>query len=833
MSISNIEHSLIKLFDKNRIIFWYDEKEAFKEQFDNLNLTEIHKFHVVNNHFEIKYLVQKAQPKDKFLLYFTGLRPSNEENWLLDLELAHHVFYTDQEAVFLQEIGLDYHFKELVTKHMEFFKAKDRRLKLKDLLATDDTHEEIRYKMLAVTFGVENISLVTFIHAYGTAFDTDKDDFTKELKRYNLADFLWRQIERRYNYHSEKPSIYDFLLEVFNNNFIYGERTGLVKESRLLLSLWKDSLQYRASFGQISNRISKDLGIESKYQKAPLAELIEEDLFQLTDKKIIHSLVDAIIKESISVDKVNQYSKNRENKFWYPDYQYFYESLTTASELITLVRKHASSSYASFEEGTQHYTTTLFEIDLVYRKFIAAYTKTNQNKILADLASKVEKVYANDWLFIYNNQWQTIVDGLDQWPTKSEFSQKQFFKNHVLPFTSKKQRLFVVISDALRFEIGAELHKKLQQEKRYQSSLDYMVSSLPSYTQLGMASLLPHKDLSFKKDSDTIVVDGILSNGTAGRTKILETNSGVRATAIKATEFMKMNSATDGRDFVKNYDLIYIYHNRIDKTGDDKTSEEKVFEAAEDELNYLKDILKKIGNVNGNNILVTADHGFLYQNKTLPESDFMNPKFSGNIIKENRRFVIGTNLKEDPAVKKFSAKNLNISSEVDILIPKSINRLKVKGAGSKFVHGGASMQEIIIPVLKVSKKRKDTTSQVEIDIIKSTDRITTNILAISFIQSNLVTDTELSRTIRAGIYAEDGELLSDHFNYVFDIDEGSERQREVKHRFQLSAKASGKYKNQRVKLLLQEPVDGSSKWKLYKDYYYTLNISFTNDFDDF
>jgi hypothetical protein len=91
----------------------------------------------------------------------------------------------------------------------------------------------------------------------------------------------------------------------------------------------------------------------------------------------------------------------------------------------------------------------------------------------------------------------------------------------------------------------------------------------------------------------------------------------------------------------------------------------------------------------------------------------------------------------------------------------------------------------------------------------------------------------LPRTIRAVIRAEDGEDLSDQFRYNFDIDDGSERQREVKHRFQLSSKASGKYKSQRVQLILEEPVDGSTKWKQYKEYYYTLNISFTNDFDDF
>jgi len=105
-------------------------------------------------------------------------------------------------------------------------------------------------------------------------------------------------------------------------------------------------------------------------------------------------------------------------------------------------------------------------------------------------------------------------------------------------------------------------------------------------------------------------------------------------------------------------------------------------------------------------------------------------------------------------------------------------------------------------------------------------------LAVSFLQTDLVSEKTLPRQIRSAIYAEDGEMLSDQFAYRFDITEGIERQREVKHRFQLSSKASGKYKNQRVKLVLEEPVEGTSKWTQYKEYYYTLNISFANDFDE-
>ena len=180
----------------------------------------------------------------------------------------------------------------------------------------------------------------------------------------------------------------------------------------------------------------------------------------------------------------------------------------------------------------------------------------------------------------------------------------------------------------------------------------------------------------------------------------------------------------------------------------------------------------------------------------------------------------------------FTAEKLNLSGDVEVLIPKSINRIRIKGAGSRYVHGGATLQEIVIPLLKVTKKRQDTTKQVDVDIIKSTDKITTNILAVSFLQTDLVSEKILPRQIRSAIYADDGEILSDQFTYNFDITEGTERMREVKHRFQLSSRTSSKYKNQRVKLILEEPIEGTGKWKQYKEYYYTLNISFTNDFDE-
>lgn len=831
--MNKIQEALSKRFEAHRIIFWYDEKQELTEEFEELSIDGVEKIQVDGNEFEVKHIINKQKPETKFLLYFAASKPANDENWLLDMELAHHVFHTDKEALHLQEVGLGYHLKELVTEHLPFFEAKERRLKLKELLGDNDGHEDIRGKMLAVAFNTDYVNLITFIHAHGSAFIDGNERLDKELDRYNLTKYYWGKIKYQFNYQSEAPSIYDLLLEVFTTNFALGSTSKLNKESNLLLSLWKDTIQYRESFGAISEKIAKDLEVEDKLSDASLDAIINDDLFRIVDQKIVHDLVSLVADEAISYEKLVQWVKLRENKFWYSYSENFYQSIEQGALMIHLVRKYASNLHTNFNDGVENYTSRLYEIDLAYRKFIYFYRQSNQNKILAQLSEKIEKVYSNDWLLNYNNNWQKVIDQLSAWPTFQSNSQQRFFKQHVKPFTDKKNRLFVIITDAFRYECGVELSKRLQSENRYESSIGHMVASLPSYTQLGMASLLPHKNIEFQEGSDSIVLDGMSSSGTAGRAKIVAKNSGVRATAIQAEDFMKMNSNTEGREFAKQHDLIYIYHNRIDKTGDDKATEEKVFEAVESELEFLISLLKKIANVNGSNMMITSDHGFIYQHQPLDESDFSTSKHQGELWKDNRRFVIGKNLTNDDSTVLFKATDLNIKSDVDVLIPKSINRLRVKGAGSRFIHGGASLQEIVIPLVKVTKKRQDTTTQVEIDIIKSTDKITTNILAVSFIQQDLVSEQVLPRTIRATICADDGEILSDQFRYNFDIEEGSERQREVKHRFQLLGKASGKYKNQRVKLVLEEPVEGTTKWREYKQYLYTLNISFTNDFDEF
>jgi hypothetical protein len=285
---------------------------------------------------------------------------------------------------------------------------------------------------------------------------------------------------------------------------------------------------------------------------------------------------------------------------------------------------------------------------------------------------------------------------------------------------------------------------------------------------------------------------------------------------------------------VTNHDLIYVYHNRIDKLGDDKSSEEKVIEGARDEIQFLVDLIKKVTNMGGYNMIVTADHGFIYQNDPLKESDFAEANVEGDVVKTNRRFVLGRNLTHNDNMMKYSGAEVGIEGDMEILIPKSINRLRVQGAGSRFVHGGATLQEIVVPIIRVKKKREDTVKKVNVDVLnKRSNKITNNIHRVRFYQLEPTAQKTFGRTLKVQFKGDQGETLSDVFTYSFDSDAKNAKDREVEHSFQLSSKASEEYKNKEIYLTLEEQVEGSNKWIEYQTYPYTVNISFTSDFDDF
>ena len=834
-----IAKALNKLFESHRIIFWYDTKDELGEEFDALALSGVEKIKVSNNEFGIKHLMLREKPQQKFLIFRQGPRPDDLNNWLLDAELAHGEFRTDQVGIWLSEIGLGLDFAHVIEPHTEFFKAEKRKEQLKSLLTSDDTPGMIRLKMLSVCAGSDP-GLDSVLLSLLSEAATDRDDRIKLIERCNLQGFLWERVKKVFGYESGEPGIKDFVIELFKDCY-YSELGGtsrkppkLSGDSLVFLKRWKDSRKYENSFTVLSEMCAEVLGMEQVISRQDFRELMEMDYFRLIEQKIISDLVRGITSRTLSWTDVSAWVRRRRQSHWYPEFQHFYQAIEYGAGFIQSLEE-ARLSMKSLSDGVRQYSLNWFRLDQLYRKFIYHARSSGHASLMRDLTDQIENLYSNNYLLKLNDQWQIHVDSASRWDASSYFRQDEFFRRFVeVPFLEKDLKVCVIISDALRYEIGDELLGLIRGEDKYSGELNPLLSMLPSYTQLGMASLLPHNKLSFTdNDSATVLVDGQSSAGLTNRTRILHLANmkNKRAAAIKADELMAMKG-DDCRVLVRENDVIYIYHNRIDAAGDKRDSEDRVFEAVEKTLEDMIRLIKKLTGANASNLLITSDHGFIYQDRPIEESDFSGSAVEGeHVFFRDRRFVLGKGLSDCPGLHKFSSSSLGLDGDMEIQIPRSINRLRLRGSGSRFVHGGAALQEVVVPVIKVNKKRKSDTSTVDVDILPGTSNvITSGQLAVGFYQTSPVTDKVKPRILRCGIYTLEGELISDLHDLSFDITSDNPRDRETRIRFLLTSKAD-KVNNQEVILKLTEKIPGTSHYKDYKSLRYIMRRSFTSDFD--
>ncbi len=833
-SVSNLRivQALKKLFDRHRIVFWYDTKQELREDFDALELPDVEKIEINNNEFTLKYRMLREQPQQKFLLYKEGTQPADLDNWLLDVQLAHGEFRADQVALWLSELDLAPEFSQVVEAHTEFYKAVRRKEKLKVLLQSDDTASKIRLKMLAVCANADP-RLDVILENLIAELAQDQSDKIKLIERCGLTPFLWQQMEREYDYNSDSPSIRDFIIELFKS--CYGMATegpvNLNANALVFLKRWKDSRQFEGAFQRFSHETASILGIEDDLQQRDFRKLLDLDYFRAIDKKIIRDMVQAVASRTLPNTQVTQWIYQRRHSHWYPDFKHLYEAINHANVFFQTLNE-ANLSMESMTDGVQRYAQSWYRIDQSYRKFTFHVQQSGQTSLMSELTKQIENYYSNHYLLKLNDRAASVIDTIPQWEANTIPLQKNFFRNYVQPFLNKDKKVCVIISDALRYEIGEELMRLIRQEDRYDATLEPALSMLPSYTQLGMAALLPHQTLTILEDEQgTVLVDDHPSQGLTNRQKILKTALNQTATAIKADELMKLNHE-ESRSLLREHEVVYVYHNRIDAMGDKRDSEEQVFEAVEDTHNDLIRIVKKLANANANNFLITADHGFIYQNRTIDESDFLGEEVTGEkVFMRQRRFIVGKGLAETPALCKFSSTQLGLKGDLEVQIPKSINRLRLKGSGSRFVHGGASLQEVVIPVIKINKKRQSDLSVVEVDILSgASSTITSGQLAVKFYQAQPATEKVQPRFLMAGIYTLEGELISDCHNLTFDFISENPREREIQVRFILTSKTN-QMKGEEVILRLDEKVSGTSHYQEYKSVRYTIQRALTSDFD--
>lgn len=251
--------------------------------------------------------------------------------------------------------------------------------------------------------------------------------------------------------------------------------------------------------------------------------------------------------------------------------------------------------------------------------------------------------------------------------------------------------------DAFRYDLGCWLAEMLNQGEPVERAIvQNGRAPLPSITALGMPYALPGAPSSLEANlSDGTPRRWLVTSGKMpGDLTIADNRREWLKATYKVTEkaFLTVSEIVDPqtrremsvRTLGKH---IFIFGSEFDLEGHEGQLH---LDRIEEHLERYCKAIRKLRDVGYYTIVVVTDHGFFNWE---PEKDEVEPKPSGDIMWVSRRAVVGERVEHQTALSLPAT-----GSNLTCLIPRSVNAFKAYG-GLGFFHGGATLQELVIPIV--------------------------------------------------------------------------------------------------------------------------------------
>lgn len=445
------------------------------------------------------------------------------------------------------------------------------------------------------------------------------------------------------------------------------------------------------------------------------------------------------------------------------DYVHYYKAIAYAAALGNVLRDVEAAVPVTLqaEDMLQAYMTAWYQVDRYYRKFYTHIDQVGQPELLQALPQAVEEAYIHRYVERLSMTWGQVIKGKGGYALLPGMKQTDFYSWYVKP---KKDMVAVIISDAFRYECGQELYERMQDDPNMTPKLEGMMANVPTYTQLGMASLLPHGELSIHGKNGFVSSDGQSTVGSAKREQLLQRAE--KASKVMALDDILQLSRADLRQALKDVRVLYVYHNAVDATGDKRETEDMVFAAVSRGIGEILRCIKKLAvDKSMTHFLVTADHGFLYRRSDIPVYTKVSIQKQDDDLCRNKRFILSSQPLVADGIISWPLSHL--AQEGYVQIPLSCDIFSLPGGGQHFVHGGVTLQELFVPVISMKyTKEKVDTAKVGVSWYSPQTRLTGLHNYVKFIQEEAVTDTKLPRTVTVVVEDTTGQALSNKVNIV-------------------------------------------------------------------
>ena len=400
------------------------------------------------------------------------------------------------------------------------------------------------------------------------------------------------------------------------------------------------------------------------------------------------------------------------------------------------------------------YKDNFYVIDQLYRKSIEMYFTLDPSSDLYPTIQQTKNKLDLDYSKLCNRlnfEWIRCIKDAGGMGEVHLSRQNEFYEDWIKPIQKK---VAVIISDAMRYEVAQELIGELAKSK-HMATIMPALAMLPTETKYCKPSLLPHKELKLSLSGTTLdmTVDGSILSTTDKRSEHLE--SCKEGAICVPFETVAEYNQEKNREIFK-HPLVYILHDVIDKTGHDGTSKQ-ITQSCHEAIDDLARIIHKIHeSYNVTEVYITSDHGFLFNDIVFAEKD--KHKITEDTLERSSRYYFTYSDKEVSGIVKFpleEVSGIRNPKPIFVAVPQGTNRLAAPSGGYMFTHGGAAMQEIIIPIIVSRQERIDNKQSVGVMVLDSKLSIQASRLRFKLLQTEAVSMDLKERIIKVGLYYND------------------------------------------------------------------------------
>lgn len=836
-------------FYRRRIVFWHDEERQFEQDIDELSLEGVKILRLTgSNSFSVKKLLLHDDLESDYLVYCPIAYADEQDNWLQDIEYYSETFRADFVSMQMEELNIEPSaiMRKTVKLYARFLENQDRRHKLRRLGHSYEKPLALHTDIMAVLAGLSGGTMQdVFIAVLSAGADKESNEVLQNIRKFGSIAAFW-ELARKYTGYieDEERPLSDFaahvlltaLSQTMNASVLKGLERFLSETNKAycysLVHEWRAREDSDALY-ELCRAVEGELRLAQRFDKLEPEALITGDVFPCINESLLSQLFSEVAEQVVRTDLIMQVCENRRTAGWYDRFSDCFDCLFFIGKMELFREKHgAGFHFAQPRELWNAYANEYYRMDSYYRRFYHAFGKTlasgsgRLEDAIKHATGYVEGLYLNWFLHELTACWTKLAaDDFASLGYVSDINkQRDFYRRYVSP-ASKNARAFVVISDALRYEVASELTERLSRTTKGSAELASMQSVFPSITKFGMAALLPGLHLSADAQLAALM-DGMPTRSTDERNAVLNAR-GKSSVALRYTDLLNMKKA-ERREQVAGKDVIYIYHNAIDAIGDKAPTESKVFDACETAMQELAGLVRIITNeLGGTNIFITADHGFLYTYRPLSESDKLGrDAFSGEILELGHRYALTAPDTAAPGLLPINLDREFNGAPVKGYAPQDTIRMKVQGGGVNYVHGGVSLQEMVVPVilfknLRTTSKDYVEVKNAEIRLLTESRKVANLIFSLEFYQAQPCGDKIQPCTYTICMTDENGTLVSDRQMLIADKSSPNANERAFRLRFNLKAGAYDA--NKPYRLVIASDTD-------VQEIEFRIDVAFADDF---